>query len=135
MNIKILKIAAVTIFAMVLAALFWNNGGVDMASGMQTRRISAAEARKLMQNNPSAIILDVRTEREFATGRIPGAILLPDTDVKYNASKVLPIKNAMILVYCRSGIRSSSAAALLVSMGYTNVYDFGGIMSWPYEVE
>jgi rhodanese-related sulfurtransferase len=47
---------------------------------------------------------------------------------------VLTDKDAKILVYCRSGNRSATAAKELIEMGYTDVYDFGGIMSWPYEI-
>jgi len=106
-------------------------GGEEM---VRNRRISASYARELMKRYPNAIILDVRSESEFATGHIPGAILLPDFDIKDNAREVLYDYNALILVYCRSGARSRAATYLLVSMGYKNVYDFGGINAWPYEV-
>ena len=108
-----------------------------MTSGMQGRkkiRISAADAYTIIKRDPSAIILDVRTEHEYATGRIPGAILLPDYDIHDKARRVLPNFKALILVYCKSGARSRAATSLLVSMGYTNVYDFGGINTWPYEI-
>ena len=98
-------------------------------------RITAQEAREKMRNNPSAIILDVRTAHEFATGKIPGAVLLPDYAIREMAPSILPNKNALILCYCRSGIRSREAVYELDSMGYTNVYDFGGINAWPYERE
>ena len=107
-------------------------GGEEM---VRNRRISASYARELMKRYPNAIILDVRSESEFATGHIPGAILLPDFDIKDRAREILYDTNALILVYCRSGARSRAATYLLVSMGYKNVYDFGGINSWPYEVE
>ena len=81
-----------------------------------------------------AIILDVRSASEFAYGHIPGAILLPDYDIKYSAEQILPDTDALILVYCRSGNRSRAATSLLLSMGYVNVYDFGGINTWPYDV-
>jgi len=97
-------------------------------------RINAAEARKKMQENPNAVILDVRTTGEFVSGRIPGAILLPSDTVREMAKTVLPNKDALILVYCRSGIRSANAAYTLSSMGYTNVFDFGGILDWHYEI-
>ena len=100
-----------------------------------SRRITPSQARAKMRANPSATILDVRTRQEYDSGRIPGATLLPDTSIEYKAQTTLPDKNALILVYCRSGKRSQSATKLLVSMGYTNVYDFGGIESWPYEKE
>ena len=103
-----------------------------MTSGMQ--RITAIEAHTMMKRYPSAIILDVRSEYEFSTGRIPGAILLPDYDIEDKARYVLPSLNALILVYCKAGSRSRAAARQLVSMGYTNVYDFGGINTWPYDI-
>ncbi|MCL2387864.1 MAG: rhodanese-like domain-containing protein [Defluviitaleaceae bacterium] len=99
------------------------------------RRISAQEAREKMRANPNAVILDVRTAREFATGKVAGAILLPDYAIRDKAHTVLPNKNALILVYCHSGQRSHEAVYELISMGYTNVYDFGGINVWPYERE
>jgi len=88
-----------------------------------------------MQANPGAIILDVRTQQEYDNERIPGAILLPDYEVKDLAEEVIPNKNAVILVYCHGGTRSKSAANTLAAAGYTNVYDCGGISSWPYERE
>ena len=105
------------------------SGGEDM---YRNRRISASQAKELMARYPNAIILDVRTEQEFDLRHIPGAILLPDFDIQYSASSVLYDLNALILVYCQSGNRSRSAVSLLVSMGYKNVYDFGGINAWPY---
>ncbi|MCL1863648.1 MAG: rhodanese-like domain-containing protein [Defluviitaleaceae bacterium] len=95
--------------------------------------ITASEAREKMKSN--AIIVDVRTPEEFDAGRIPGAILLPNYTIRDKAGTVLADKDALILVYCRSGVRSRDAVYELISMGYTNVYDFGGINSWPYERE
>jgi len=107
----------------------YSAGGDDM---YRNRRISASEAKELMTRYPNAIILDVRTEHEFRRSHIPGAILLPDFDIKYVADSVLPDLYALILVYCQSGNRSRGAVNLLVSMGYKNAYDFGGISTWPY---
>jgi len=104
-------------------------GGDDM---YRNRLISASQAKELMTRYPSAIILDVRTEEEFQQGHIPGAVLLPDFDIQYMAASILYDYNALILVYCRSGNRSRGAVELLVSMGYKNVYDFGGFNTWPY---
>ena len=99
------------------------------------RRITSRQARAQMQANPRAIILDVRTRQEYDAEHIPGATLMPDYAIKAQATQVLPDKNALILVYCKGGTRSQNAAKLLASMGYTNVCDFGGINSWPYERE
>ena len=59
---------------------------------------------------------------------------MPSSGATLKAAVVLPDKNAEILVYCRSGNRSRQAGVLLAEMGYTLVYDFGGIQDWPYEV-
>lgn len=96
------------------------------------RKISAAEAyQKMIEED--AIILDVRTEEEYREIRIAGAVLVPDYEINSRADSLLPDKNALILVYCRSGRRSENAANELLSLGYTNVYDFGGIIDWTYE--
>ncbi|MCL2372960.1 MAG: rhodanese-like domain-containing protein [Defluviitaleaceae bacterium] len=124
---------AITIPAAIILSPADDIGGIEMTS--VNRRISASEAREKMKANPAAIILDVRNHSEFATGHIPGATLLPLSDIYSKAPTVIPYKNHMVLVYCRSGVRSQDAIEKLLDMGYTNVYNFGGIMSWPYEIE
>ena len=95
--------------------------------------ITAEEAKKIMDTESEYVILDVRTEEEFAQGHIPGAILIPDYEIREEAESSLPDKDALILVYCRSGRRSKNAAQILAELGYSNIREFGGIMSWPYE--
>lgn len=97
------------------------------------RKITAEEAKEIMDSGKDYILLDVRTAEEFAESHIDGAILIPDNELGARAESELPDKNATILIYCRSGNRSASAAKELIRMGYVNVYDFGGIMDWPYE--
>ena len=80
------------------------------------------------------IILDVRTEQEYDMGHIPGAKLIPVDDINVKAPSILTDKNAVILVYCRSGNRSKTASQALAEMGYVNVYEFGGITTWEYEI-
>jgi len=99
---------------------------------IQYRRISAEEAKKMLDENSNTLLLDVRTRAEFLRGHIPGAISLPSNELRSRAETELPDKDALILVYCGSGKRSVNAALILISMGYTNVYDFGGIMAWKY---
>lgn len=96
------------------------------------KTITAEEAKKIMDSGKPFIILDVRTESEFKTARIDGAILIPHDKITESASKKLPNKKETILIYCRSGRRSAIAAQELTNLGYKNVYDFGGINSWTY---
>lgn len=97
--------------------------------------ITAQEAKKIMDSQEGYILLDVRTQEEYDQGHIPGAIVVPDTEIEARAEEVLPDKDQLILVYCRSGRRSKNAAQILVELGYTNIKEFGGIIDWPYEVE
>ena len=96
------------------------------------QKISPEEARRMMDESGGFILLDVRTQEEFSQGHIEGAQLLPNDEIGERAQEELPDKNAVILVYCRSGRRSAEAAHRLIDMGYTNIYDFGGILDWPY---
>lgn len=97
-------------------------------------QINAEKAKEIMDSGVEYILIDARTEEEFAQGHIEGAILIPEYEIKNRAEKEIPNKDALILVYCRSGRRSKIASAELVSLGYTNVKEFGGIIDWPYEI-
>lgn len=103
------------------------------ASPAQYRKISAEQAHEMMQDEPSFILLDVRTQDEYDQLRIQGARLIPYNEIAQRASEELEDKDQVILIYCRTGRRSATAAKVLAAMGYTQVYDFGGIYDWPYE--
>ena len=98
-------------------------------------QITAEDAKKIMDSGDKHIVLDTREQDEFDEGHIPGAILIPYTEIESKAEEILPDKDMLILVYCRSGRRSKIAAESLAKLGYTNVKEFGGIIDWPYEVE
>lgn len=98
---------------------------------IEYNEITAEEAKEMIDTE-ELIVLDVRTPEEYDEEHIEGALLIPDYDLKNLADSKLPDKDEKILVYCRSGNRSKSAAKVLVDMGYTNVHDFGGIMNWSY---
>lgn len=111
------------------------------AAGEQTTskatydQISQEEAKSLMDTEQDAIILDVRTEEEYAVGHIPGAICIPNESIDDTITVQFPDKDQLILIYCRSGNRSKQASEKLVNLGYTNIKEFGGINTWPYETE
>ena len=97
---------------------------------------SAEEAKAMMDEQPEAVILDVREQHEYDEQHIPGAVLLPVGSIdEESAAAVIPGKDTVVLVYCRSGNRSKTASGALAELGYTAVYEFGGINSWPYETE
>ena len=96
--------------------------------------ITAQKAKPIMDNEQGVVVVDGRGPDEHRGGRIQNAKLLPLGNIAKLAATELPDKNATILVYCRSGRRSRMGAETLISLGYTHVLDFGGIMDWPYEV-
>ena len=102
---------------------------------MGYEQISQDEARLLMAEAENRIILDVRTQEEYAEGHIPGAICVPNETIGADMPEELPDKEQLILVYCRSGNRSKKAAEKLVKIGYTNVKEFGGIITWNGYIE
>lgn len=87
-----------------------------------------------MIDKSSVIVVDVREEDELSQGYINGSVLVPLSDFENEASKKLKDKNAVYLIYCRSGRRSAIAAEKLIRTGYKNVYDFGGIIDWPFDI-
>lgn len=109
-------------------------GGCAAPEKAEYRKISPQDAKEMLDTRSDIILLDVRTQEEFDAGHISGAVLLPNTEIAKGAAEALPDKGATILVYCRSGNRSASASRELISMGYTGVIDFGGIIEWPYDI-
>lgn len=122
---------------LLLAALLLTACGQDKEDSQEETymNITAAEAKRIMDSEEGYIILDVRTLEEYDQGHIPGAILIPNTEIEARAEEELTDKDQLILVYCRSGRRSKLAAEILVELGYTNIKEFGGILDWPYETE
>lgn len=115
-----------------LANAVYIAGGAPMTYKM----VSMSEGIEIAKNNPDAIIVDVRHDDEYKAGHIPGAVLLTmETITEETAAKVLPDKNQMILIYCRSGRRSKIAAQTLLELGYTNLIEFGGILDYKGKVE
>lgn len=116
-----------------LLLLFTGCGGGTADNSCQ--QITQEEAKEMVDTQ-EVIILDVREQNEYDSGHIPGAVLLPvGTIDEDTAAAVIPEKDSTVLVYCRSGNRSKTASSALAELGYTNIYEFGGINTWPYETE
>jgi phage shock protein E len=104
-------------------------------AGSPYQQISQEKAKEMMDTQ-EVLVLDVREQDEYDSGHIPRAVLLPvGTITEDTAAAVIPEKEDTVLVYCRSGNRSKKASAALAELGYTNIYEFGGINTWPYEIE
>ena len=122
-----------TILLLLSLLLLAGCGGNAAAGSYQ--QITQEEAKEMMDNQ-EVIILDVREQDEYDSGHIPGAVLLPVGSIdETTAAEVIPDEDSTVLVYCRSGNRSKTASSTLAELGYTNIYEFGGINTWPYETE
>jgi rhodanese-related sulfurtransferase len=95
--------------------------------------ISPQDAKALLDSGEDVTLLDVRTQEEYNEAHIDGAILLPYDTITADSDGLPENKDATIIVYCRSGSRAASAAKTLAGLGYTRVYNLGGLGSWPYE--
>ena len=124
------------LFLLLLLLLTGCGGTASNASSESDYQQISQEEAKEMMDTQDVIILDVREQDEYDSGHIPGAILLPvGTIDEETAAEVIPEKDSTVLVYCRSGNRSKTASSALAELGYTNIYEFGGINTWPYETE
>ncbi len=128
------KLRGLVIMLLISLSLFGLTACKDGGNNATYEQITPQEAKAIMDTQQDYIIIDARTEEEFAEGHIEDAIMIPEYEIKDRAEKELPNKDELILVYCRSGRRSKIASEELVKLGYTNVKEFGGIIDWPYEV-
>ena len=128
------KVKGLIIMLLISLSLFGMTAcGGENGKVSTYEQITAEQAKTIMDTEKDYIIIDARTEEEFAEGHIENAILIPEYEIKDRAEKELPDKEQLILVYCRSGRRSKIASEELVNLGYTNVKEFGGIIDWPYK--
>lgn len=124
-----IRVAAAAVAALLAALL----AACGASSKPSYRQITADEAAQMMQEETGFVLLDVRTQEEYASGHIPGAICIPNETIGSEEIPELPDKDQLILVYCRSGNRSKQASEKLVKLGYTNIVEFGGINDWTGE--
>ncbi len=128
------KLRRLIIMLLISLSLFGLTACRDGDNNATYEQITAKEAKTIMEMQQDYIIIDARTQEEYSQGHIEDSILIPEYEIAERAEKELPDKDALILVYCRSGRRSKIASEELVNLGYTNVKEFGGIIDWPYEV-
>ena len=122
-----------TVFFVIIVLL----SGCAQPSGSTTasyKQITQEEAKEMMTKDDGHIIVDVRRQDEYDEGHIPGALLIPNESTTDKKPEELPNLNQIVLVYCRSGRRSKEASQKLADIGYTDVYEFGGINTWTGEI-
>lgn len=129
-----------SLIILLLVGLTGCSGNVNTTSATtsleqtnQYKQISQDEAKEMMTKDDGHVIVDVRRQDEYDAGHIRGAILIPNESIENTRPKELPDLDQIILVYCRSGRRSKEASEKLSKMGYKNIYEFGGIITWTGE--
>ena len=126
---KIRQILAVLLCVLMLCTGCAENSGQDEEPLYSS--ITMEDAATLLESENDYLILDVRTEQEYFSGHIPGAMCIPNEDIDETVVEILPDKEQVIFVYCRSGNRSKQAAEKLANLGYTNIVEIGGVKDWP----
>ncbi len=131
LGILVIIIAALLLFANCSAK---KEGATEVTSTGSFKQISQEEAKEMMTKDDGHIIVDVRRQDEYKAGHIPNAVLVPNENIGTEMPAELPDLQQIILIYCRSGNRSKQAAQKLADIGYTNIYEFGGINTWTGDV-
>ncbi len=135
--IRTQKIAALVLVPILLLTAGCGSAGKAAAGESEVKtyfRISQDEAKKMMEEDDGHVVVDVRRQDEYDEGHIPGAICIPNESIGTEQLPELPDLNQTILIYCRTGNRSAQAAQKLVDIGYTGIYEFGGILDWTGDV-
>ncbi len=130
---RLIFLVPVFLLLLLFASCRQDKAETSEADKAEYQKITAEQAKARIDSGEDVIILDVRTQEEYDSRHIDGAILIPNETISDTQPDLLPDLDAEILIYCRSGNRSAQAADKLIDMGYTNVYDFGGIIDRPYD--
>lgn len=120
---------------MFLIMILFSNTACQSENEISSQNITPEEAHQRLQKEKDIILLDVRTQEEYEQQHIVGSTLLPLDNLKDGIGDIVREKDTTIFVYCRSGNRSATASKILRDIGYTSVYDMGGIIDWKYETE
>ena len=130
---KILLLVATT--ATLSSLLLYGCSNNTSNDNINVKKISSEEAKNIIDSSNDEIIIDVREKNEYEEGHIKDSILIPLDTLENTIEDIIKDKDSKILVYCRSGRRSAEASKIIKSLGYNNIYDFGGIIDWKYEIE
>lgn len=128
------KIRLVILFCLLLIFIAAFTGCSNKSIRSNYEEITPEQAKQRIESETGIVILDVRTIEEYKEGHIENSLLIPLDNLEKEAEINIKDKETPIFVYCRSGNRSVSASKILVSLGYNNVYNLGGIINWPYEI-
>ncbi len=122
-----LIIAAGAALLLIAVIVLWASSSSGIANAAQDISPSGYQTQ-FVANSTAHLLLDVRTSEEFASGHIHGAVNIPVEELQNRLSEVS--QSEAVVVYCRSGNRSTQAARILTQAGYTTLFDLGGVNDW-----
>jgi len=96
--------------------------------------VNPEKGKALLEEDADMVLIDVRTPEEYNSGHIPNSVNIPLDQIEKVIESEYDV-DVPLMVYCRSGSRSATAAAILKNLEYQTIYDLGGIINWPYEIE
>jgi len=105
----------------------------SLAQLNEVRQIPPLELHRMLAHPPLPLVIDVREESEFRgnLGHVPGSRWIPLRTLAGRSVELGPNRESRIVVVCRSGVRSSTGAAILTSLGFEDVSNLkGGILAW-----
>ncbi len=132
MKTKILFVLSATLIAAPCTR------GADAPPAAPAANLAATKAKKVeveefdkLRQNKANVVLDVRTEKEFKTAHIPGAVNIDVSAPDFGAKAAKLDRSKTYLVHCAAGRRSASAGAKLTALGFTNLFDLApGFKGW-----
>jgi len=128
---RTILIIILTVLALIIGGTAWistTNSAPTTAPVITSQRITPLEYQNQFGDGTLHLLIDVRTPEEFTSGHIQNAVNVPVETLQTRLDEVPG--GTPVVVYCRSGNRSASAAQILVENGYQQVYNLGGIKDW-----
>lgn len=113
----------------LILLLFIISGCSSKEEKVEIKKVTCEEMKELIKEE--ALLIDVRTKEEYDEYHLDQAVNIEYQNIIEGAKKYSIVDNDKIIVYCKSGVRSNTAAQSLVDNGFKHVYDLGAITNCP----
>ena len=123
------KIIILLVTLLLITSCGKNNNSAETSGAAKgsVQSITCAKMRNMLDDEKDVVLIDVRTKAEYEQQHISKAINIPNENIKDIKNYEEITKDTKIIVYCKSGSRSSNSANELINMGYKNVYNLGAM--------
>ena len=123
------KIIILLVTLLLITSCGKNNNSAESSGETKgsVQSITCAKMRNMLDDEKDVVLIDVRTKAEYEQQHLSKAINIPNENIKDIKNYEEITKDTKIIVYCKSGSRSSNSANELINMGYKNVYNLGAM--------